>query len=86
MIGTPPALVDAAKAIVAVVLPGTAPLIVGAPGTVAGVTLFEGIEGTLSPTALVAITVQVTTVPLLRLLTTIGEAAPLELCVPQVAV
>jgi len=33
--------------------------IVGAEGTVAGVTLFDTAEGTLVPTALVAVTVKV---------------------------
>jgi hypothetical protein len=39
---------------------------VGAPGTVAGVTLFDGADGALGPIALVATTVKVYAVPLVR--------------------
>lgn len=59
---------------------------VGAPGTVAGVTLFEALDATLLPCALLAFTVQVTAVPLVKPDTTRGEAVPVALCVPQVAV
>jgi hypothetical protein len=40
-------------------LPGLAATSVGAPGTVRGVTAFEGAEGELGPTLFVAITVNV---------------------------
>ena len=51
-----------------------------------GVTLFDGADAALGPMPLLATTVQVTATPLLRPATTIGEAAPFMLCVPQVAV
>jgi hypothetical protein len=44
---------------VAVALPGVADAPEGAPGTVAGVTAFEGLEAAPVPTALVAVTVKV---------------------------
>ena len=68
------------------VLPATALPIPGAPGIVAGVTLFESRESTPVPTALVATTRQVTGTPLARPVTVIGDPVPLPLCVPQVAV
>jgi hypothetical protein len=40
-------------------LPPVAVTAVGAPGTVAGVTLFDGVDGTLDPAAFVATTVNV---------------------------
>jgi len=43
-------------------------------------------DSTLSPAALVANTVQITALTLLRLQTTIGTAEPVALLVPQVAV
>ena len=67
-------------------LPPVAVPIVGVPGTVAGVTLFDAADAALLPTALVATTVHVTGVPLVRPVTVIGEVAPLLLCAPQVAV
>ena len=59
----PPLLTGAVKVTVAVVLPPVAVAAVGAPGTVAGVTLFEAVEATLVPTALAAVTVKVYAVP-----------------------
>jgi hypothetical protein len=56
----------ALKVTLAVVLPGVAVTLVGAPGTVAGVTLFDGVEGALEPAALVATTVNVYEVPFVR--------------------
>jgi hypothetical protein len=50
-------LVGALKVIVACVLVATAVTEVGAPGTVAGVTEFDALEGVLVPIAFVAITV-----------------------------
>jgi hypothetical protein len=49
----------AAKVTVACALPPTAVTLLGAPGTVAGVTLFEAAEDVLVPAALVAVTVKV---------------------------
>jgi hypothetical protein len=52
-------LAGGVKLTVACVLPRVAVPIVGAPGTVAGVTLFEAAEGAPVPTAFVAVTVKV---------------------------
>ncbi len=86
MIALPPLLAGATKATLTCALPRVATTAVGASGTVAGVTLADGAEGTLLPIALVAITVQVTAVPLVRPVTMIGDAVPLCDCAPQVAV
>ena len=59
VIGKPPFEAGAVNATPACVLPATARVIVGAPGSVAGVTLFEGAEASPVPTALVAVTVKV---------------------------
>jgi hypothetical protein len=55
----PPLLAGAAKLIVDAPLPLAAETDVGAPGTVAGVTLFEAAEAGPGPTELVAATVKV---------------------------
>jgi hypothetical protein len=57
--GTPPFDAGAVKLTIACELPATALTAVGAPGTVAGVTLLEGNEAALVPTALVAVIVNV---------------------------
>ena len=49
---------------------------VGAPGTVAGVTELLALEATPVPTVLVAVTVNVYAVPLLKPVTVIGEVVP----------
>ena len=62
MIALPPSLDGAVQETVAEALPALAVTAVGAPGTVAGatgVTLLEGAEAALLPTALVATTVKV---------------------------
>ena len=56
--------------------------IVGAPGTVAGVTVFDGADAGPVPTALVAVTVKVYAAPLVRPATVMGDAAPLALMPP----
>jgi hypothetical protein len=58
MIGEPPVLVGVIKLIVACVLVAIAVTLVGAPGTVAGVTEFDASDGVLVPMAFVAITVK----------------------------
>jgi hypothetical protein len=63
VMGDPPSLAGAVKAMVACPLPGVAVPIVGAPGRVAGVTLFEAAEAGPAPSALVAFTVKVYAVP-----------------------
>ena len=47
------------KAMLACPLAGVAIPIVGAPGTVAGVTMLEGADGSLTPYEFVAVTVNV---------------------------
>ena len=76
MIGDPPSLNGAVNVTETVVLPAVAVPMVGASGTVAGVTLFDAADGSLSPTAFVATTVQVTGTPLVRPVTVMGEVAP----------
>ena len=76
MMAEPPLLLGALNVIVASPLPRTALTLVGAPGTVAGVTLFEADEADPVPTAFVAVTVNVYAVPLVRPITVIGEAPP----------
>ena len=83
MIALPPLLACAVKLTVASALPAVAVPIVGAPGTVAGVTLFEAAEATPLPTEFVALTVHVTARPLESAVTVIGEVVPVALCVPQ---
>ena len=86
MIALPPVLPGAVKVTVACALPAVAVPMVGAVGTVAGVTLFDAADGALLPIALVAMTVQVTGMPLVNPITMIGDVALLALCAPQVAV
>jgi hypothetical protein len=59
VIGEPPSLVGAVNVTVAWVIPAVAVPIVGAPGTVEGVTEFEAELGRLVPLAFVAVTVKV---------------------------
>ena len=59
MIGLPPSEDGAVQSTVTWPSPGTALTPVGATGTVAGVTEFDGTEAGLSPTAFVATTVKV---------------------------
>jgi hypothetical protein len=59
VITLPPVLDGATKATLAVVLPAVATTLVGAPGTVAGVTAADAAEATELPTPLVATTVNV---------------------------
>src|SRR5947209_20508256 len=62
----PPLDAGAVNVTVACALPAIAVTPVGAPGTVIGVTAFDGADGGPVPTALVAVTVKVYDVPLLR--------------------
>ena len=59
VMGEPPFDAGGVKAIVTCPLPGVVEPIVGAPGTVAGVTLFEGADASPVPIAFVAVTVNV---------------------------
>jgi hypothetical protein len=78
VIALPPLLAGAVQLTVADALPPVAVMAVGAPGTVAGVTLLDGLEAGLVPIALVAVTVNVYAVPLLRPLT-VADVAPVVL-------
>ena len=57
-------------------LPRVTLVMVGGSGTAAGMTGSDGVEALLVPTALVAVTVQVYVLPLVRPVTFIGDAAP----------
>ena len=59
VITLPPVLDGATKATLAVAFPAVATTLVGAPGTVAGVTAADAAEATELPTPLVATTVNV---------------------------
>jgi hypothetical protein len=59
VIALPPLLTGAVKVTLACALPGVAVAFVGASGTVAGVTVFDAVDGTLEPRAFVATTVNV---------------------------
>lgn len=65
--------------------PGVTAVIVGAPGTVMGVTLAVAEAGPV-PAELVAVTEQLYVVPLVSPVTVIGDAEPDALNAPQVAV
>ena len=67
-------------------MPRVPTALVGAPGTVAGVTAADTLDDTLSPTAFVATTVNVYAVPFVKPLTTIGLDAPLAVAPPGDAV
>ena len=82
MIGLPPFEAGAVKLTVACALPAVAVPIVGAPGTVAGVTLFEAAEAGPVPIALVALTVKVYTVPFVSPVTVMGLDAPVAVTLP----
>src|SRR5437667_10988383 len=60
-------------------LPRVTLVMVGASGAAAGTTGDDGSDALLVPTALVAVTVQVYVLPLVRLLTVTGDAAPVWL-------
>ena len=72
-------LAGAVKLTVALLFPAVAVPIVGAPGTVAGVTLLEAADAAPVPTPLVAVTVKVYAVPLVSPFTARGLLAPLPM-------
>ena len=85
VITDPPLFAGAVKATVALALPAAAAPMVGAPGTVAaapGVTLFDAADAGPVPIALVAVTVNVYAVPLVRPVTEIGLAVPVAVIPP----
>jgi hypothetical protein len=83
MIAAPPLLAGGVKLTVACALPAVAVPMVGAPGTVAGVTLFEAADAGPVPTELVAVTVNVYAVPLARPATVQAEVAHVPVCPPE---
>ena len=70
------------KLTVACALPAVALTPVGAPGTVAGVTLLEGDDAGLVPALLVAVTVNVYAVPLVSPVTVMGLLGPVPVSPP----
>jgi len=71
VIADPPLDAGAVNVTVACALPAVAVPMVGAPGTVSGVTLLDAADGAPTPTALVAVTLNVYAVPLARPFTVI---------------
>jgi hypothetical protein len=82
VIAEPPLLTGAVNVTVTWPLPAVAVPIVGAPGTVDGVTEFEATLGRPVPLAFVAVTVKVYAVPLMSTITVIGLAVPVEVIPP----
>ena len=83
MIAEPPVFVGAVKLTDALPLLTVALIPVGVPGAVAaGVTEDEALEVVPVPTALVATTVKVYAVPLVRPVTVIGEDVPVAVIPP----
>jgi hypothetical protein len=76
VIALPPFDAGAVNVTDACALPAVAVPIVGAPGTVAGVTLLEDADAGPVPTELVAVTVNVYAVPLVKPATVIGLTVP----------
>ena len=82
MIALPPLLAGGVKVTLACALPAVAVPIVGALGTDFGVALLEAADAGPVPALLVAVTVNVYAVPLVRLVTTTGEPAPVPVIPP----
>lgn len=79
----PPLTAGAVHATTAVVSPGVALTLVGASGTVIGVTGFDAADGVPPPTPLIAATVNVNVDPLVSPATvTLVSAAPAEAVIP----
>ena len=85
LIEEPPSNAGGVKLIVACALPAVATPIIGASGTVLGVTLTLA-DGALVPMALVAVTEHANVVPLISPVTISGEAAPVALKPPALHV
>jgi hypothetical protein len=89
VIALPPLLPGAVKVTVALALPAVAMPMVGAPGTVAvpeGVTLLDRADAGPVPIALVAVTVKVYAVPLVKPVTVIGLTVPVAVSPPGLEV
>ena len=82
MIAVPPFEDGAVNVMVAGEFPRVAVPIVGAPGTAAGVTEFDADDAVLVPELLVAVTVNVYAVPLVRPVTVMGDEEPLAVMPP----
>ncbi len=82
VIDEPPLLTGAVKVTVACPLPAVAVPIVGASGTVEGVTELDTADAVLVPTAFVAVTVKVYVVPFVRPVMVIGDDPPEAVCPP----
>ena len=82
MIAVPPFEDGAVNVMVAWEFPRVAVPIVGAPGTAAGVTEFDADDAVLVPELLVAVTVNVYAVPLVRPVTVMGDEEPLAVMPP----
>ena len=83
VIALPPLLTGGVKLTLACAFPPVAVTEVGAPGTVAGVTLFDAADGALEPAALVATTVKAYEVPFTRLVITwVVDVLPALLSTP----
>ena len=82
MIAAPPFDVGAVNATDALPSPAVAVTAVGADGVVAGVTALLGVDAALVPIALVAVTVNVYAVPLVRPETVMGELVPVAVKLP----
>ena len=83
MIAAPPVFAGAVKLTVALPLLTVALMPVGVPGAVAaGVTNDDAVEAVPVPTELVATTVKVYAVPLVRPVTVIGEEVPVAVMPP----
>jgi len=76
VIAEPPLEPGAENVTVAWPFPRVAVPIVGASGTVAGVTEFDALDAVLVPTLFVAVTVNVYAVPLVRPVIVIGDEPP----------
>jgi hypothetical protein len=82
----PPLDEGAEKATSAWPFPAVAGPIVGAPGTVAGVTALDAAEALPVPAEFVAVTVKVYDVPFVRPIMVIGELLPLAVNPPGLEV
>ena len=82
VIAEPPFEAGAVKATLTCPLPAVAVPTVGAPGTVTGVAEFEADEAELVPVPLVAVTLKVYAVPLVRPVIVIGDDVPVAIILP----
>ena len=78
----PPSEAGAVNATLAWAFPGVATGLVGAPGTILGITAPDGDEATEFPAALVATTVKVYDTVVVKPVTTRGEFAPVAIKPP----